>query len=69
MAGKAVRNKYRAGHRSCSLVALLMVIFGIVFTSVTTLAASALEDLTNPLIGGIGGFFSGVEDDGETAAK
>lgn len=45
------------------VVALAMILIGVVFTSKEVLAASALEDLTNPIIGGIGGFFSGVEED------
>ena len=63
VAGKAVRNKCQ--NLACLLfvVALAMILVGVVFTSKSTLAASALEDLTNPIIGGIGGFFSGVEED------
>ena len=64
VAGKAVNNSRQ--NLACLLfvVALAMILIGVVFTSKATLAASALEDLTNPIIGGIGGFFSGVEKDG-----
>ena len=63
VAGKAVRNRYRNLSALLFVVALMMVLIGVLFTSQSTLSASTLEDLTNPLIGGIGGFFSGVEDD------
>ena len=64
VSGKAVRNERQNLAGLLFVVALAMILIGVVFTSKETLAASALEDLTNPIIGGIGGFFSGVEEDG-----
>ena len=64
VAGKAVRNSRQNLATLLFVVSLSMILIAVVFTSKTTLAASALEDLTNPIIGGIGGFFSGIEEDG-----
>ena len=62
VAGKAVRNEFKNLSALLFTSALLMALIGVVLTSPDTLAASALEDMTVPLIGGIGGYFTGVED-------
>ena len=63
VSGKAMQHSRQNLACLMFVVALLMILIGVVLTSKSTLAASALEDLTNPIIGGIGGFFSGVEKD------
>lgn len=64
ISGKATRNRYRNLAVLMFTVALIMAVIGVVYTSPETLEASALEDMSNPLIGGMGGFFTEVEDEG-----
>ena len=62
VAAKAVMNSYRNLAVLMFTIALTMVFMGVVLTSKETLAASALEDIVPLIVGGVGSFFTDVEE-------
>ena len=63
VAGKSIRNAYGNLAVWLATCGLGMLLLGIFFTEGLVFSSNSLEDLVPPLIGAVGGLFTGVEEE------